>query len=130
MLGLPKADMALLADKPDTARIHVLPMGLQLQPEALSKKIERSRRWTHVVAFRPTGVLRPSVHMRCGLQVAVQMGLIEHLHTTQMQFGSCCCPEERGCPLQHVHFLSTATPQRAATPHRTGSWVLRQPGAV
>ena len=72
MLGLPKSDMALLAESPDGARIHVLPMGLQLQPEALAQKIARSKRWTHVMAFRPTGM-----HMSCHGSLALLSHLLQ-----------------------------------------------------
>ena len=36
-------------------QIHVLPMGQGLQPESLAEKISKSKHWTQVVAFRPTG---------------------------------------------------------------------------
>lgn len=68
MLDLPKGDMALLATKPEAARIHVTAMGLHLQPEALSEKISKSRHWSHAVAFRPTGIhstLHPHIDHTC-----------------------------------------------------------------
>jgi hypothetical protein len=60
LLGLPEKDMALLVRDKEAARIHVSFMGKLLLPEALSERI-RGTRWTHVVAFRPTGApARPS----------------------------------------------------------------------
>ena len=38
MLGLSKSDLALLAQKPENARIHVLPMGTQLQQHGVGPK--------------------------------------------------------------------------------------------
>ncbi|KAK9806253.1 hypothetical protein WJX72_007365 [[Myrmecia] bisecta] len=54
MLRLPEADMALLTTVQTSAQIHVTFMGQGLQPEALEQRISGSK-WSHVVAFRPTG---------------------------------------------------------------------------
>ncbi|CAL8471261.1 g10803 [Coccomyxa elongata] len=54
LLGLPEADMALLTKDAAAAQIHVSFMGKLLTPDALTERI-RGTKWTHVVAFRPTG---------------------------------------------------------------------------
>ena len=57
LLRLPAADMALLTTRKEEARIHVCFMGKGLQPEALQAKLEdQDTAYTHIVAFRPTGV--------------------------------------------------------------------------
>ena len=72
--------MGLLATKPDGARIHVVAMGLQLSPEKLSEKIASSKRWTHVVAFRPTG-MQPFGLLHCSVLLLVRQdhGCLEGL---------------------------------------------------
>lgn len=55
MLGLPDDLMLLLTTKPKEGRIHVDSLG-GLQPERLQQKINPLGSWTHVVAFRPTGI--------------------------------------------------------------------------
>ena len=47
--------MAVFTSSPVEARIHVGFMGKDLLPESLIEKIKDGP-WTHVVAFRPTGV--------------------------------------------------------------------------
>ncbi|KAK9918001.1 hypothetical protein WJX75_000449 [Coccomyxa subellipsoidea] len=54
LLGLPENDMALLTRDAAAARIHVSFMGKLLTPDALTER-KRAGKWTHVVAFRPTG---------------------------------------------------------------------------
>lgn len=46
--------MALLTKDAAAAQIHVSFMGKLLTPDALTERI-RGTKWTHVVAFRPTG---------------------------------------------------------------------------
>jgi hypothetical protein len=67
LLGLPENDMALLTRDAAAARIHVSFMGKLLTPDALTER-KRAGKWTHVVAFRPTGArmhtLSPPVCIR------------------------------------------------------------------
>lgn len=64
MLDLPDDLMILLCTKPKDARIHVDFLG-GLQPERLQQRISPTGSWTHVVAFRPTGVITDTLHFGC-----------------------------------------------------------------
>ncbi len=59
LLRLPARDLALLTPARADARIHVAFMGKGLLPEALQARLDEEPAHSHIVAFRPTGMLCP-----------------------------------------------------------------------
>ncbi|KAI3427032.1 hypothetical protein D9Q98_006974 [Chlorella vulgaris] len=90
MLGLPSEWLALLTDVAEEAEMHVLGMGDQLQPQALSDMIAGTR-WQRVVAIKPTGW---SWKVRGGLQVRTE-GCVKIIGVPYSEHSS--FPELRDC---------------------------------
>ena len=75
--------MQLLTKDAAAAQIHVSFMGKLLTPDALTERI-RDTKWTHVVAFRPTGkcmlcILGPNLGVNESLKLKIMRILIQHV---------------------------------------------------